>query len=283
LKKGTQNGKLEIGVKGNIHITEYGYWLVRWMISKIEYESIIPENANLPTLVFIHGGGGDKKQWHYQLEYFKAKGFGLLALSLPGHGKSVHSPNNSISNYAKDVYLLISHLNLRNFVLIGHSMGGGICLSYVLEFPDLHPARLILIGTGAKLNVAPVFFELLSSDFNQALSLMGKFSYATETNVDIKQRNQDILVKNGPEILIQDLKACQQFDVRNRLAEITIPSLIICGEEDNMTPIKFSEFLHQKLKNSKFVRVPNAGHFVFQEASNETNNHILEFLHRGIE
>jgi pimeloyl-ACP methyl ester carboxylesterase len=111
---------------------------------------------------------------------------------------------------------------------------------------------------------------------------MGKFSYAKATSVNIKQMNQDILAKNGPEILIQDLKACQQFDVRDQLEEITIPSLIICGEEDNMTPLKFSEFLHQKIKNSLLVRVPNAGHFVFQEASNETNNHILEFLNRGM-
>ena len=248
------------------------------MDSQIDYELIIPDNANRPTLVFIHGGGGDKKQWYYQSEYFRTKGFGVLALSLPGHGKSYHSPNSSISDYTKEVYLLISHLNLRNFVLIGHSMGGGICLAYVLAFSKLLPTKLILIGTGAKLNVAPVFFELLSSDFDQALRLMGKLSYATETSVNIKLVNQDILTKNGPEILIQDLKTCQQFDVRDRLEEIAIPSLIICGEEDNMTPIKFSEFLQLKLTNSQLVRVPNAGHFVFQEASNETNNYILEFL-----
>ena len=251
------------------------------MISQIDYDQINPDNSDQPTLIFIHGAGGDKKQWHYQYEYFRTKGFGVLALSLPGHGKTHHSPSNSISDYAKEVYLLISHLKLRNFVLIGHSMGGGICLSYVLAFSSLLPTKLILIGTGAKLNVAPVFFELLDSDFNQALRLMGKFSYATATSVDIKQINQDILAKNGPEILIQDLKACQQFDVRDRLEEITIPSLIISGEEDNMTPLKFSEFLHQKLTNSQLVRVPDAGHFVFQEASNETNNYILKFLRRG--
>jgi pimeloyl-ACP methyl ester carboxylesterase len=252
------------------------------VISQIDYDQISPDNSDQPTLIFIHGAGGDKKQWHYQHEYFRKKDFGVLALSLPGHGKSSHSPSNSISDYAKEVYSLISHLNLRNFVLIGHSMGGGICLSYVLTYSNHPPTKLILIGTGAKLNVAPVFFELLSTDFNQALRLMGKFSYATATSIDIKQKNQDILTKNGPEILTQDLKACQKFDVRDRIEEITIPSLIICGEEDNMTPIKFSEFLHVKLINSQLVRVPNAGHFVFQEASNETNNYILEFLGRGM-
>ena len=192
------------------------------MISQIDYDQISPDNSDQPTLIFIHGAGGDKKQWHYQYENFRTKGFGVLALSLPGHGKSYHSSSKSISDYVKEVYSLISQLNLRNFVLIGHSMGGGICLSYVLTYSNHPPTKLILIGTGAKLNVAPVFFELLSTDFNQALRLMGKFNYATATSVDIKQKNQDILAKNGPEILIQDLKTCQQFDVRDRLEE-TLP------------------------------------------------------------
>ncbi|MHA1543235.1 MAG: alpha/beta fold hydrolase, partial [Candidatus Hodarchaeales archaeon] len=74
-------------------------------------------------------------------EYFRTKGFGVLALSLPGHGKSYHSPSKSIFDYAKEVYSLISQLNLRNFVLIGHSMGGGICLSYVLTYSNHPPTR----------------------------------------------------------------------------------------------------------------------------------------------
>ncbi len=210
------------------------------MISQIDYELINPNNSDQLTLVFIHGGGGDRSQWDYQRDYFRAKGFGILTLSLSGHGKSSYSTSDSISDYTKEVNSLISHLNLGNYVLIGHSMGGGICLSYVLTDTENPPKALVLIGTGAKLNVAPVFFELLNTDFDQALRLMEKFSYATKTVCAIKMINQDILTKNGPDILIQDLKACCNFDARDRLEEIAFPSLIICGAEDKMTPVKFS-------------------------------------------
>jgi pimeloyl-ACP methyl ester carboxylesterase len=248
----------------------------------IDYDLILPNNENQPTLVFIHGGGGDKNQWNFQCNFFRTRGFGVLTLSLSGHGRSAHSPNSSISDYAKEISLLISHIKLSDYVLIGHSMGGGIVLSYTLSFLDNPPRDIILIGTGAKLNVAPVFFDLLSTDFNQALRLMGKFSYANETNVEIKLINQEILSKNGPDILINDLKACQKFDVRDRLNEIDISSLIICGEEDGMTPVKFSNFLNEKLNNSHIVIIPKAGHFVFQEAPDIVNEAILQFINRGM-
>ncbi|MHA1206548.1 MAG: alpha/beta fold hydrolase [Candidatus Hodarchaeales archaeon] len=252
------------------------------MISKIDYELIPPDKSNKPTLVFIHGGGGDKNQWYFQHDYFRAKGFGILAFSLSSHGKSAHSSNNSILDYVKEVSYLISDLKLKNYVLIGHSMGGGIVLSYVLLDTKNPPTEIVLIGTGAKLNVAPIFFDLLISDFNQDLRLMSKYNYARTTSVDVKIGNQKKKKKNGPGILIQDLKACQQFDVRDRLEEIKIPSLIICGEEDGMTPVKFSIFLHKKLINSELVIILKAGHFVFQEAPDKVNETILQFLNRGM-
>ena len=252
------------------------------MIPQIDYELILPDESDKKTLVFIHGGGGDKNQWYFQYDYFHAKGFGLLVLSLSGHGKSSYSHNNSILAYSKEVSSLISLLKLRNYVLIGHSMGGGIALSYVLSSTDNPPTEIILIGTGAKLNVAPIFFDLLRSDFNQALRLMGKYSYAKTASIDVKIANQEILSKNGSEILIQDLRACQQFDVRNKLKEIEIPTLIICGEEDAMTPIKFSNFLKENISNSQLEIILKAGHYVFQEAPEKVNDTILQFLNRGM-
>ncbi|MHA1513675.1 MAG: alpha/beta hydrolase family protein, partial [Candidatus Hodarchaeales archaeon] len=80
------------------------------MISKIEYELIPPDKSNKPTLVFIHGGGGDKNQWYSQHDYFRAKGFGILAFSFSSNGKSAHSSNNSILDYVKEVSYLISDL-----------------------------------------------------------------------------------------------------------------------------------------------------------------------------
>ncbi len=73
------------------------------MIPQIDDELILPDESDRKTLVFIHGGCGDKNQWYFQYDYFRAKGSGVLVLSLSGHGKSSYSPNNSILDYSKEV------------------------------------------------------------------------------------------------------------------------------------------------------------------------------------
>ena len=69
--------------------------------------------------------------------------------------------------------------------------------------------------------------------------------------------------------------------MRDRLDKIEIPSLIICGKEDRMTPVKYSEFLYEKINNSQLIMIPNAGHFVFQETPDKMNDTILQFLIKG--
>jgi len=64
--------------------------------------------------------------------------------------------------------------------------------------------------------------------------------------------------------------------------EIEILSLVICGEEDKMTPVKYSKFLLQRIHNSQLLIIPNAGHFVFQEVPDEINDKIIQFLKRNV-
>jgi pimeloyl-ACP methyl ester carboxylesterase len=246
-------------------------------VKNIDYELIEATNKDL-MLVFIHGAGGDKTMWFQQKEFFNKQGYGTLTISLSGYSAKTNGESISIQKYTKQVYMLIKELNIRYFVLVGHSMGGAITLNYVLSSNETLPSHIILIGTGATLNVAPVFFDLIKSDFLEALKRMGKYSYSSQTELPIKQFNQEILVKSGSEVLFSDLKTCSKFDVRNEIQKISIPTLIICGEEDKMTPPKLSHFLDEKIPNSKLKVIVNSGHFVFQETPDQVNSYILEFI-----
>ncbi len=244
----------------------------------MDYDLFFSEEVHTPCLVFIHGAGGDKTQWYLQQHFFQKLGWKVLILSLPKHGLSNQINEVNISNYANAISNLIITLKLEQVTLIGHSMGGAIALQLALNDPNNLVSSLVLIGTGAKLNVAPLFFELLETDFIKFLDLMKEYGYNKETKEDIKKKIEKIIKTCGPDVLLQDFKACSAFDIRDELSNLKIPTLIICGENDIMTPTKYSTYLHEKISNSKLSLIPNAGHYVFLESSNEVNKVIKEFL-----
>ena len=196
---------------------------------------------------------------------------------MPNNGTSSHIKEISISNYSKVIYELITHLRLNQITLIGHSMGGAIALQLALKNSNNLIKNIVLIGTGAKLKVFPLFFEFIESDFNKALALMNEYFYNESTPNGIKKKNEEILRRSGSPVLLQDFKACNSFDIRNEISTISLPTLIICGEKDMMTPCKFSTFMHENIINSELSIVSNAGHYVFLECPDEVNEIIKGF------
>ncbi len=197
---------------------------------------------------------------------------------MPNRGTSSHIKEISISNYSKVIYELITHLKLNQITLIGHSMGGAIALQLALKNSNNLIKNIVLIGTGAKLTVSPLFFEFIESDFDKTLALMNEYNYNKSTPNGIKKKNEEILRRSGSPVLLQDFKACNSFDIRNEISTISLPTLIICGEKDMMTPCKDSTFMNEKISNSELSIVSNSGHYVFLECPEEVNEVIKEFL-----
>jgi pimeloyl-ACP methyl ester carboxylesterase len=81
-----------------------------------------------------------------------------------------------------------------------------------------------------------------------------------------------------PDLVRGDLSACNEFDVMEKLGEIAVPTWIIVGEDDRLTPVKYSSFLSSRIEGSRLVRVPAAGHLVMMEKPEQFNRHLREFL-----
>ena len=75
-----------------------------------------------------------------------------------------------------------------------------------------------------------------------------------------------------------DLSACNDFDIMDRVHEISLPTCIIAGEDDQLTPLKYSQFLHKTIAGSQFHVIPGAGHLAMLEKPEEFNRYLLEFL-----
>ena len=224
-------------------------------------------------VVFIHGAGGNGSLWGYVLK--RLEGVHAFAIDLPGHGQSSWSPMDTIKGYADVVEGFIKEV-ANPCILCGHSMGGAITLELAVRNPE-YLKGIILVATGAKLRVAPSVFQSISLINETTASSLVDFMLIKKDE-DLKALLRDSLLKAGAEVLKADFTACDRFDLMDRVQEIKSPALILCGENDFMTPMKYSEFLHQKIRNSRLVPIKEAGHMLMLEAPDLLSEEIVWFL-----
>jgi pimeloyl-ACP methyl ester carboxylesterase len=206
--------------------------------------------------------------WQFQVDHFGTNA--ALALDLPGHGQRADylPPEVHVADYARVVHaILFQELGLQAPILAGHSLGGAIALTMALQYQG-QVAGLILIGTGARLRVRPDLLEAARTTSLQAILPLKELAWVKEPT--------------GPELnnFYRDLAACDAFDLMEHLHEIDLPTLIICGEEDRMTPLKYSQYLHEHLKGSMLRSIAGAGHYVMREQPQQVNQAIEEWLCR---
>ena len=211
--------------------------------------------------------------WRYQTDYFPDS----HAVNLPGHSrgqilKSVEECVDWLRRYIK-------RRGSKEVVLAGHSFGGAIALMYALK----HPRELkgiVIIGSGARLRVSPTFLTPCEEAINgngQKWREMIEEMYRL-TPADYKRGVIEKQKAIGPAVMLNDFLCCDKFDIMDRVHEIRLPALIICGESDVMTPVKYANYLGAKLANSKVVIVPQSGHLVLAEKPVVVNKAIEDFL-----
>lgn len=235
-------------------------------------------------VVFIHGSGDSSRIWRLQVEALNAQRPGsAYAVDLPGHGQriDVFSPGAEVAvlDYARAVHdIVFDELKLDHPIIAGHSLGGAIALMMALEYgPEL--GGIILIGTGARLRVLPALLEAAKNETPQGRAQLAELSVAPAHVNSFPARVAGEQGLAQPGMLYRDLAACNIFDVMARMDEISLPALIICGAEDRMTPVKYSQYLHTHLPNSTLDIIPDAGHYVMREQSEAVNATIEAWLH----
>jgi pimeloyl-ACP methyl ester carboxylesterase len=226
-------------------------------------------------VVFVHGAGGNSIFWRRTLQYLTGTGR-AVAVNLPGH-PSGDIACTTIREYSEAVHRHIAECLPTRPVVCGHSMGSAIALTLALEHPD-DLGGLILVGAGAKLGVDPAIVEGLRTQpmktIEQVITPMSYFK------IDLgmgREARAALSFANLP-IFLNDYLACDHFDVRSWLSEITAKTLIICGEGDRMTPPKWSVYLNQNIPSSTMELVGDAGHMVPLEKPETCAGLIQGFL-----
>jgi pimeloyl-ACP methyl ester carboxylesterase len=222
------------------------------------------------TLVFIHGAGFTGDAFSAQTAAFD----GSDAPNLPGH--LTPGEPGSVAEFAQFVASYVLEREVSDVVLCGHSLGGAIALQAALD-RAVRIKALVLLGSGARLRVAPAFLQGFESSFDATAREVASHFFAQPTAERVEWA-VGCMQRVGQAQTLRDFRACNAFDALERLAEITVPVLALTGEADKMTPAKFANALADRVPGGQARIIPGAGHFLMVERPTETNEAIRTFL-----
>ncbi len=227
------------------------------------------------AVLLIHGAGGTHQSWSPALR--RLENTAVYALDLPGHGRSDPPFHDNINAYADAVIAFIDALALPTVTLLGHSMGGAIAQIVALRG---HTAvtQLILLGTGARLPVSDMILGQIVENPARTMRLVNKFSWARSAPPEMITMGENVLLSVDPSILYADFFACNAFDVRDQLGKINIPTLVISGDKDKMTPIDNGRFLADKIPRAQFTLIEGGGHMMALEQPAKVAICITDFI-----
>ncbi|MCB0036663.1 MAG: alpha/beta hydrolase [Anaerolineales bacterium] len=226
-------------------------------------------------LLFVHGAGGSHLLWPGELRRLKT--ISCYAIDLPGHHKSPRPSCHTIAQYATAVSEFVEAMGLQQVVVLGHSMGGAIAQQLAIT-PPAWLSGLILVGSAPQMPVSPAILEQIHTDFPAVADFITKYGWAKQTKSLLKGMGRKMLLEQDPDVVYHDFYACNQFDVRAEVAQIQLPTLIIGGQYDRMTPLKQSNYLHEQIKGSQLVIIEGAGHHLMLEKPREVAQVVETFV-----
>jgi pimeloyl-ACP methyl ester carboxylesterase len=242
---------------------------------KINVERAGPSDGH--DIVLVHGAGGSAATWFMQLKGLSSY-FRVHALELNGHGESKdrHEPDTKHA-YLEDIHSVIGELPRP--ILGGHSMGGALTQLYALDHPD-SVSGIVLIGTGAKLRVAPGVFNLLENDFEAYIQALGGFMFDSGADPRLVEASRSEASQCSPRVISRDFRMCDEFDIMEEVFRISVPTLVIVGESDVMTPPKYSRYLADNIEGAELRVISKAAHAVMLEQPRMVNSAIKEWAER---
>ncbi|MGO9513588.1 MAG: alpha/beta fold hydrolase [Steroidobacteraceae bacterium] len=239
-----------------------------------------------PVALFVHGAGLDHTVWASQSRWLAFHGWNVLALDLPGHGRSQGPLLPSIAAMARWLEAVAVAAESQTTALIGHSMGSLIALEAAAHFPD-RVQSLVLIGTAAKMPVHPDLLAAAAANDHAAIDMVNLWGYGYAAGLGGSRApgvwmigaGERVLEKAQPGVLHNDLAACNAYgDALAAAAKVAAPTLAICGERDQMTPLKSGRLLAAGIPGATFVAVRGAGHMLPAERPDEVIDAIAKHL-----
>jgi pimeloyl-ACP methyl ester carboxylesterase len=258
--------------------------------SAFAYTGGKPFDGALPTVVFIHGAQNDHSVWGLQSRWFAHHGFSVLAVDLPGHGRSDGAPLPSIEDLADWIELLLEKVGAGNTAksvsLIGHSMGS----LTALECATRHPARIArvaLVGTAVPMPVSDGLLNAAKSDEPKAIAMINSWSHSPRGTIGgntvpgmwMFGAAKRLAERQRPGVLHNDLAACNAYaHGMDAAAMLACPALIVSGSKDMMTHPRAATKLAGNIRDVRSVTLDGAGHALMAEQPDAVLDALRGFI-----
>ncbi|AIY40816.1 putative hydrolase protein [Collimonas arenae] len=247
----------------------------------------------LPTAVFIHGGQNDHSVWILQTRYFAHHGFGVLAVDLPGHGRSQGPALATIEELSDWLSSLLDAAGVNKVILIGHSMGSLIALESASRSGEsTRIAGIALVGTAYPMKVADALLDAANNDQQTAIDMVNIWSHSTISpkpsapgpGFYVQGASQRLMQRIAsqsaarPTVFYTDFAACNAYANGEAAAHaVACPTLFLLGQRDVMTPAKAAAGLIAVIKHAKVVQVGASGHALMAEQPDAVLEHLFKF------
>jgi pimeloyl-ACP methyl ester carboxylesterase len=226
-----------------------------------------------PSVVMVHGAQHDHSVWILQSRYFAHHGFNVVAVDLPGHGKSAGTPLASVEAIAQWLLDLVPALGISKIHWIGHSMGSLAVLEAASRSPD-KTLSIALIGTAFPMRVSEALLSAARDDEEQAFNMINFWSHSRLAHqpgspgpgFSVFNQNKRLMQRQAPGVLLNDFSACNNYEAGLLAAKkIIAPALFLLGEQDAMTPPKAAGALFEAIPGATKEVITACGHNLMAE------------------
>lgn len=237
-----------------------------------------PAEQRGQRVLYVHGTGCNTRVWEQHMQAI-ADVHTPVAIDLPGHGQSEGRGFRGAADYGHVVVELARHLGWERYVVAGHSMGGAIALTMATYHPELLNG-LMLIDTGARLRVHPDILRASrqAAEAGRRLPTDRSWGYASSTPQSVVEAVEAMTADTDPRVTYADWICDDSFDFMSRVQAIAIPTLAVCGAEDRLTPVKYHQFLQQRMPNCRLEVIQQAGHWSYIEQPEAFTRVVKTFL-----
>lgn len=230
-------------------------------------------DAALPSVVFIHGAGQDHTIWVLPSRYFVRHGRNVLAVNLPGHGRSAGPPLASIEALADWVIKVFDAAGIEKAAVVGHSMGSLIALETAVRHPDRVRA-IALVGTSVPMPVSAELLQSAKHDEHAAVEMLTLWGHSRAAQLGgnatpgmwMMGGGQRLLERAAPGAIYADLKACNDYvNGLESAKRLSCHALLILGGRDSMTPTRSAMAVAKAIPDAETVILERAGHALLSE------------------
>lgn len=240
-----------------------------------------------PAIVFIHGNACDHTSWAMQTRWFAYHGFSVLALDLPGNGRSEGPMPDSVEAFAAWLPQLLDAAGIgQAAAFVGHSMGALIALETAARFPD-RVAKISLLGFSYPMSVNPELQALADSGVYKTVELMNDWMIAKRNQMGGNRVPGSYLLGNSIRLVDQAPRGCLALGFRlcnayaggkQAVAAVGCPVQIVAGERDIMTPLRAARGWAKEFKDGRIDVLPGCGHLMMGERPDETLDALKSFI-----